>query len=348
MWFSRIGVFDNGPLCATLCALGPVSRSVVRLIPTAMRPRPCAVLLGAASILGCRAQKCVPGPWAKEIGRFCDPSMARTLVLGRDKEGIVIDAGAHGGAQTRTALQYGRKVVAFDCLSDAYNDNLAIFGSNPNVTLLKACVGKDVRLAQLWLASESASLSKEAVSSGVELTKARAHAKSRGRNAEDVIVVPLDALINQPVAVVKMDVQGAEREVFKGMQRILTTYLPAIMYEEAGMGKGSIYDDILQPLGYDCLKYHQPIGTDMVCATGASSKLWALATDPMPKPSSDTRNNTRSNPVLNRPPASHSASAKQGAASHQHADNAAHQSAKFTRSTSHSAVATSAPNPPSL
>lgn len=202
--------------------------------------------------------------------------MARALHDAHHLDGIVIDVGANGGAQTSTALIYGRKVLAFECLSDAYNAMLKQIGANPSVRLIKACVGSKVGLAQLHLAQDSSSMFANAITHGDEKRKAREQHTAQGRTIEDTVVVPLDLLLreDEPVAVVKIDVQGAERNVFEGMKRLLLRWRPGLMFEEdlTLFGRGadlngtlSLEAQFLTPLGYKCTTHQQVIGRDKVC-----------------------------------------------------------------------------------
>ena len=210
---------------------------------------------------------CLPSTrsWAWKEDHSCDPNMARMLTHARNVEGLILDVGAHGGRQTRTALRFGRRVLAIDCLEEAYADNLKLLGSEPNVTLLKVCAGGSVKMASLHLAGDSSSLFESMVAEGAEATKAKAHRRAAGRTKEDVVVVPLDMLIREPVAGIKIDVQGNEPAVFEGMQRILAEHRPSIMYEEAAGGTQALEMKYLKPLGYRCGVHSLPIGTDKVC-----------------------------------------------------------------------------------
>ena len=181
----------------------------------------------------------------------------------RDTDGLVLDVGAHGGRQTLTALKYGRRVLAIDCLHEAYAENLQRLSMHRNLTLVKLCAGASVRLAKLHLAQDSSSLSESMI--WATMGKVNSHRKDAGRRAESVLVVPLDAFVTEPVAGVKIDVQGAEGEVFEGMRRILSDHRPAIMFEEQTGGSTALESKYLRPLGYRCDVYHLPIGTDKVC-----------------------------------------------------------------------------------
>lgn len=196
--------------------------------------------------------------------------MADALRLAAGKPGIVIDVGANGGCEMTAALNAGRRVIGFECLSTAYFELASTkhIAAHPNATILHVCGGARTSMGTLFLASDSSSMLSENVARGEELRKAQAYAQSKGLKVseaipEAIVVARIDDLVKRiDVAVVKVDVQGAEYAVFSGMLNILKFSHPVLMYEDARAFRkaGNVWD-LLMPLGYHCARYVD----DMIC-----------------------------------------------------------------------------------
>ena len=195
------------------------------------------------------------------------PLMTCVLRLAMHRPGIVVDIGANGGCETRLALSHGRRVVAFECLASAYWELLQepLFRTHQNLTLLHVCAGSSVNVSSLHLASDSSSLMSENVAHGPEENKAKEARKAANAATESVVVVPADQLLppGEAVALVKIDVQGAEWAVLKGLQVTIRRHLPVVTFEyllnhpsynnsNRWSTQGNPAHDILQPLGYKC------------------------------------------------------------------------------------------------
>ncbi|MBN22884.1 MAG: hypothetical protein CL678_16480 [Bdellovibrionaceae bacterium] len=187
--------------------------------------------------------------------------MKAGLQLAKNLPGVVIDVGANGGKETKLALSYGRKVVAVECLASAYAKLLKEYGALNTVVVLHVCASASTSVQTLYLADDSSSLIANNVASGAERQKAlRAHNVLR-HNREMIVTAPLDDLItnSSQVALIKMDVQGAEPQVFQGAARIIKQNRPVLIYEDnPGFAKLS---QIELPPGYRC----RVINGDKVC-----------------------------------------------------------------------------------
>jgi FkbM family methyltransferase len=174
------------------------------------------------------------------------------------QDGIVIDVGANGGKETSLALSQGRKVVALECLSDAYVKLRSRFKHKQNVTLLNLCAGATHELKTLHLADDSSSLIKSNVKAPAEAMKAnRPHNKLRNQR-ETVVVVKLDDLIHEQVALIKIDAQGYDGLVLRGASRLINSYHPVLIYEE---NVGLQNSPVSLPHEYHCV----PSREDRVC-----------------------------------------------------------------------------------
>jgi FkbM family methyltransferase len=194
------------------------------------------------------------------------PLMTCALRLAAGRPGLVLDVGANGGCESNLALMAGRKVIAVECLASAYWELLQEprFRSHPNLTLLHTCAGAVVNITTLYLASDSSSLMEENVAHGVEAGKAKKSRKANANmRAESEVIVPLDLLVPaaEPVALIKIDVQGAEAGVLRGLRRTLARHLPIVTFEyishhpgyrEKWSTNGNPAHDQLEPLGYAC------------------------------------------------------------------------------------------------
>ncbi len=186
--------------------------------------------------------------------------MLISLTKASSRPGIVIDVGANGGQQTSMALNANRRVVAVECLADAYSSLLAKFIGNDNVTLIHACAGAQTKMATLHLADDSSSLFEKNIKHGSERRKAAKEHNMLAKNRQSVIVVSLDELISEPVAFIKIDTQGFEYEVLRGSKKLLQAYAPIVMYENDKRFVKSGDPRELLP-NYDCVTY----GMDIVC-----------------------------------------------------------------------------------
>lgn len=175
--------------------------------------------------------------------------MKEALRMVENVEGIVVDVGANGGVETRLALDSHRKVVSVECLSDAYITLHRMFSANTNVTLVHACAGDKAGARTLNLADDSSSLIESNVQFGPERRKAHRKHNTIRRHKEVVLVMPLDQMITDKVALLKIDVQGFENEVILGASSIIERDSPLIIYEDEEHFKKQ---PIVLPSGYVC------------------------------------------------------------------------------------------------
>ena len=190
------------------------------------------------------------------------------LELAKNQPGAVIDVGANGGAEAHIGSRAGRLVFSFECLASAYNELVGnpTFRALPNVTLVHACAGAEPKLTVLHHAQDSSSLNIENTAHDRELKKSR----REHVHTEAVLVQPLDAYflgdaamssVASRVALIKVDTQGTEASVLRGLRGVIARDRPVIMYED--MRKHTAFNykwfkndgdpkELLEPMGYSC------------------------------------------------------------------------------------------------
>ena len=149
-------------------------------------------------------------------------------------------------------------------LESAYHELRGVphIAGHPNATLLHVCGSNDISMAELNLASDSSSL----IEANVRWEEESKKKPKTGAAREPVVLVPLDMLLPtaEHVAVIKVDVQGAEYNALRGLLRTITRDHPVIGYEDVVVrefAKSGNIHDMLKPLGYVCTRN----GDDQVC-----------------------------------------------------------------------------------
>ncbi|KAL1507860.1 hypothetical protein AB1Y20_007468 [Prymnesium parvum] len=148
-------------------------------------------------------------------------------------KGLVIDVGANGGKETSAARAKGYRVLAVECLVPEYLRLQAQWLHDPMITLLSGCASDAVGLHRFHHASAGSSLHKAAVSGDAE---ARMHAKARSL-VTNVPSFPLDPMLEsgplsaEPLCVLKVDVQGHEIFVLRGVARSIRKHRPVVIFE---------------------------------------------------------------------------------------------------------------------
>jgi FkbM family methyltransferase len=132
---------------------------------------------------------------------------------------LAFDIGAHTGSRTSVWLDLGTRVVAVEP-QQLFADFLQRkFGGRDNVTVLRAALARTEGQAELKVASNNPTVS----SLSAEWAKLMSSIDGRIRwdNKEPVPVTTLDRLIAQygKPAFCKIDVEGFEAEVLKGLSR---------------------------------------------------------------------------------------------------------------------------------
>lgn len=186
------------------------------------------------------------------------------------KRGTVVDVGANVGMAAFAAAAMGYKVVAFEAVFENLQrlcDGLYLNRAGDMVSFYHAAVS-DVP-GNLTMHKVVGRLDNSAVS----MTGAKLAFKSNEIVPVSVISVTLDTVIpeSEPVALLKIDVQGWEYHVLKGASHLLSRVpgdAPYIIYEddekllrESNTSSKNIRD-FLVSMGYDSCTKH---GTDTHC-----------------------------------------------------------------------------------
>ena len=133
------------------------------------------------------------------------------LMKSLPRRGLFIDLGANVGDVTRHALSYGMKVIAFEPDPAALKILRNRFGNDERVTIIPKAVGGSARTAILHKWPDTQNVRMTEWSSLFEVPE---HA-----NGIEVEVVDLVQFLKleEPIAVVKMDIEGAEAECIESM-----------------------------------------------------------------------------------------------------------------------------------
>ncbi len=128
--------------------------------------------------------------------------------------GLFIDLGANVGDVTRHALSYGMKVIAFEPDPTALETLTRRFGNDRRVTIFPKAVGGSARKAILHQSPDTQNIRMTEWSSLFEVP---AHAKGREFEIEVIDLVEFLKAVREPIAIVKMDIEGAEAECIEAM-----------------------------------------------------------------------------------------------------------------------------------
>jgi len=123
--------------------------------------------------------------------------------------GLFIDLGANVGDVTRHALNYGMKVVAFEPDPTARKVLTKRFGGDDRVTIIPKAVGGSARTAKFYQPSGSDNIGR---TEGSSLVETSLHVNGSIFEVEVVDIVQFLRGLHEPIAVVKMDIEGAEAE----------------------------------------------------------------------------------------------------------------------------------------
>ena len=170
--------------------------------------------------------------------------------------GLVLDVGANGGRETEQARSMGYNVIAVECHQKEYIKLSEKWRRDSHITLLNGCASDQLSLQRFSQAGTGSSLHPEAVSQAIGLDAF----KLTRQTVTNVITFPMDPLIEkrpdpqQPVCVVKIDTQGHEISVMRGVERTLKKHRPVVIFEldYRFVPQVDLTSTWMAALGYDC------------------------------------------------------------------------------------------------
>lgn len=164
--------------------------------------------------------------------------------------GTAVDVGAHIGNHTlwfKVACELD--VVAFEPISPGrVTENLKLNGLDDEVPVWPCALGKE----RGW-----AKDSGDRVLTAVGETEAERSdpTRSEGRIVKlpegQIFVKPLDDVLLEDVALIKVDVEGMEPEVLMGAKQTISKYRPALFLEARDKQAHLKLEQVLVPMGYE-------------------------------------------------------------------------------------------------
>lgn len=171
-------------------------------------------------------------------GRFYEQDLLEDATMRLRGKGVVIDVGAHIGNHT---LWFARVV------------NRPVISLEPNPVAFR-------QLVQNLRVNNVRNVKAVNAAAGAKPGSATVHMDNPGNTGMAYVtyskkgeteVVTLDSLTRDPVALIKVDVEGNELEVLKGAQRILETYHPILYIEAHDDEKRSKIESFLAKFDYE-------------------------------------------------------------------------------------------------
>ena len=172
--------------------------------------------------------------------------------------GTVVIVGANGGSEVGWFGQRGFRVIGVECLPREFARLHVEHMRNPCVNMINGCASSSFGLTTLHLAGDSSST-----------VHANVKAENGKARQEPVLSIPVPTFKLDPIlrshgdhiAIVMVDVQGAEYGVFQGLQSTIELHRPIILYEYY-MDETHRSRKLLEQLGYTC---DATITFDMLC-----------------------------------------------------------------------------------
>lgn len=179
--------------------------------------------------------------WIRQTGRKFEPATTPWMLEQMSaRQGAYVDVGASTGWFAVPMAKRGYKVIAFECnarSAQRLKDNCALNGVN--IVLHEAAASNHAGTAVF---THNPRLP---LTSGGSLERVRAN-----RASEEVPCVTLDRCIDEPVALLKIDVEGHEMAVLEGATGLIARSRPALVLEANTAQHESALTAWLRAYGY--------------------------------------------------------------------------------------------------
>jgi FkbM family methyltransferase len=168
--------------------------------------------------------------------RHVDPFVDQRRLLGGRRDPTIFDVGANRGQTTQRYLDLfpNARILAFEPSPDAFTALKDTFRGLGNVRTLPLAVADGCGTATLFRNADDVTDSLLAVAPGSEAYVDPSMTRSRGTS--EVSLVTLDAFCEAEridrIAILKMDIQGAELRALRGASRLLATHSIDLIYSE--------------------------------------------------------------------------------------------------------------------
>jgi FkbM family methyltransferase len=159
---------------------------------------------------------------------------------------IALDIGAFIGTNTLKMAKYAKAVYAFEPVKQTFallNKNVTLNGIS-NVNTFNIAIGNENKtIKEFWYPNKNINLGCMRVNRDNNL--------SNNCMKVNALMVRLDDMdVNEPIGLIKIDVEGCESEVIKGGIDIIGKYRPVIIIENWNNG---VYEELTK-LDYECIQ----------------------------------------------------------------------------------------------
>lgn len=197
--------------------------------------------------------------------RMCEPLIANTVLQYINKKSIIVDIGANIGEMSIYWSKFCKHIYAFEINKETYNMLVSnIKENNISNVLTYNCGLSDISHEVKLIAHKRGNVLSRISDRG------RIHAN----------VETLDTIkINKKIDLIKIDVEGYEMKVLRGMQKTLQKYHPILVLEICDMYLRRYYStseillDFLNKNGY---KKIIPIGVDKFVVKEFDEKVYNI------------------------------------------------------------------------
>lgn len=161
-------------------------------------------------------------------------------VMKQKKGGVFLDIGANSGEYSLLLSRHASKVVAFepyDRIAEKLRGEISLNGIK-NIEVREAALGNAEKEMEFYAPLESSNTGTASLVREHEAAGNRPYKKIKVYNASEYI----EGLGLPGVDVIKIDVEGFEKDVLTGLQRVIEKYRPVILMEFSETTRDSFGD----------------------------------------------------------------------------------------------------------